>query len=409
MYKINALTVLTVFIFILIFTKKSKSQTVDLSSYSYLRLFENEIKCSESNLKFKNFAKNISDDSLKSKTVNILQIGDSHIQADMFSAKLRLLFSKSLLHVAGRGLVFPYTLAKTNNPTDYEVTYTGNWESCRSLEKDKKCNLGISGISATTFSENSTITMCYKNFDSICSNLKTIKILHEIGEKEFIPKINNQLANEFVKVSENLAYSSFNINNTDPFTITFIKTSEKQTKFTLNNFYLETENTGLVYNSVGINGADLNSYLNCNLLKSQLKFLNPELIIISLGTNDAYHEKFDPNAFNQSYTMLITNLIETCPESAIILTTPGDSYRNRKYLNINYEKTREIIIKLAEKYNLGVWDFYTIMGGLNSIYLWHKSNLCFDDYLHFNKVGYELQALLFHKALLDLISKNQNN
>ncbi|OFX16519.1 MAG: hypothetical protein A2033_05525 [Bacteroidetes bacterium GWA2_31_9] len=390
------------------FSLNANSQKVDLSSYSYLRLFENEIICPESNVKFRNFAKNISEDSLKTKTVNILQIGDSHIQADMFSAKLRFLFSKSLLHIAGRGLVFPYTLAKTNNPTDYDVTYTGNWESCRSLEKDKKCNLGISGISATTFSENSSITMCYKNFDSICSNLKTIKILHEIGEKEFIPKINNQFANEFVKVSENLAYSSFNINNTDPFTITFIKTSEKQTKFTLNNFYLETENTGLVYNSVGINGADVNSYLNCNLLKSQLDFLNPELIIISLGTNDAYPEKFDANVFTQSYTTLINNLLETCPESAIILTTPGDSYRNRKYLNINYEKSREIIIKLAEKYNLGVWDFYTIMGGLNSIYLWHKSNLCFDDYLHFNKVGYELQALLFHKALLDLISKNQN-
>ena len=37
------------------FSLNANSQKVDLSSYSYLRLFENEIICPESNVKFRNF------------------------------------------------------------------------------------------------------------------------------------------------------------------------------------------------------------------------------------------------------------------------------------------------------------------------------------------------------------------
>ena len=62
----------------------------------------------------------------KSKTdkqgvINIVHIGDSHIQADYFSGMLRMCLQKQFGN-AGRGLIFPYKVAKTNEPYNYLTT-----------------------------------------------------------------------------------------------------------------------------------------------------------------------------------------------------------------------------------------------------------------------------------------------
>ncbi|MFN3640207.1 MAG: peptidoglycan-binding protein, partial [Flavobacterium sp.] len=49
--------------------------------------------------------------------VSIVHIGDSHIQADIFSGRMRKLFQNTFGH-AGRGLVFPHNLAKSNGASD---------------------------------------------------------------------------------------------------------------------------------------------------------------------------------------------------------------------------------------------------------------------------------------------------
>jgi len=54
---------------------------------------------------------------------------------------------------------------------------------------------------------------------------------------------------------------------------------------------------------------------------------------------------------------------------------------------------------MAKKYNAGVWDMYSVMGGLNSIVLWQKNNLAQRDRIHFTREGYLLIADLFFTAL----------
>ncbi len=59
--------------------------------------------------------------------VSILQIGDSHIQPGYFSGTAR----SALQHYfgnAGRGLVFPWRLARTNQPDDIRITSTSLWQ-----------------------------------------------------------------------------------------------------------------------------------------------------------------------------------------------------------------------------------------------------------------------------------------
>jgi hypothetical protein len=88
------------------------------------------------------------------------------------------------------------------------------------------------------------------------------------------------------------------------------------------------------------------------------------------------------------------------PDAAILLTVPNDSYLQRRYLNRNTQKVRDVIMSLAGEWDCGVWDFYSIMGGLNSIWVWNRYGLARRDRIHFTRKGYILMGDLFFNAFL---------
>ena len=58
------------------------------------------------------------------------------------------------------------------------------------------------------------------------------------------------------------------------------------------------------------------------------------------------------------------------------------------------------IMKLSGKYGCAVWDFYSVMGGLNSVSLWYKEDLVKNDKIHFTREGYILKADLLFNAIM---------
>ena len=71
--------------------------------------------------------------------INILHIGGSHVQADIFSHTVRCrIDSLNGEFKPSRGVLFPYQVAKTNNPSNYKVTYAGEWKSSRNIKRDRE-------------------------------------------------------------------------------------------------------------------------------------------------------------------------------------------------------------------------------------------------------------------------------
>jgi lysophospholipase L1-like esterase len=128
--------------------------------------------------------------------------------------------------------------------------------------------------------------------------------------------------------------------------------------------------------------------------------LDPDWIILSIGTNDANSRYFKPEEYRQNYDSLISVITEAVPDAAILITVPNDSYLYRRYVNRNTDEVKKVIEQMAAKYNCGVWDFYTIMGGLNSINAWQQFNLAKRDGIHFTVNGYILIGDLFFDAFL---------
>jgi lysophospholipase L1-like esterase len=170
--------------------------------------------------------------------------------------------------------------------------------------------------------------------------------------------------------------------------------------FTFYGANLETDDPGIVYHSIGINGASIPSFLRCQLFEEQMRVVKPDLVVLSLGTNDAYGKNFDPKVYYNNYDTLIQRIVSANPEVAIMITVPNDDYLYKRYPNKFTAEQEKVIYELAKKWNLGVWDLYKIMGGYNSSQTWYEYNLMKYDRIHFTKNGYILKGDLFFNAIL---------
>ncbi|MBN1413773.1 MAG: hypothetical protein JW973_01630 [Bacteroidales bacterium] len=61
---------------------------------------------------------------------------------------------------------------------------------------------------------------------------------------------------------------------------------------------------------------------------------------------------------------------------------------------------KDEITRLAGRFNCGIWDFYTKMGGLNSVSTWYSHGLMKHDKVHFTKEGYMLKDNLLFEAFI---------
>ena len=109
----------------------------------------------------------------QNKKINIIHIGDSHIQADLMTAKVR----RNLQNVfgnAGRGFVFPHNLARTNGSWDVKFSSNANWNNYKIVSPISDNKVGLSAIVLSTKSDNFSIEF---NAKDVYNFFKTIKII----------------------------------------------------------------------------------------------------------------------------------------------------------------------------------------------------------------------------------------
>jgi lysophospholipase L1-like esterase len=181
-----------------------------------------------------------------------------------------------------------------------------------------------------------------------------------------------------------------------------IEKRDSSSLFNLLGIYFENTNKkGITYSSLGVGGSSLYSITNNNsLLLNDINIYQPDLIILSFGSNDAYNKTFDSIKYKSKLEFFIDSIVKKQPNVSILLTAPPDS-RSKNREPVSIEKIQEVFSKIAENHpNVAYWDLRTIMGGRNSIMEWLKLNLAATDKLHYTKAGYETQAQLLMKALL---------
>jgi lysophospholipase L1-like esterase len=170
--------------------------------------------------------------------------------------------------------------------------------------------------------------------------------------------------------------------------------------FNLYGISLDNNDPGVVYTSIGVNGASTKSYLRAKLFTKHLKAIHPDLVIFCIGINDAYDPSFDPLVYESNYDTLVDWIRSVNPNAAFLFVTNNDSYYKKRTPNKRVFAARDAMIRLAKKYNSGMWDMFNVMGGLGSCTKWIKNGYAKKDRIHLTKKGYHLMGDLMFSALM---------
>jgi lysophospholipase L1-like esterase len=162
---------------------------------------------------------------------------------------------------------------------------------------------------------------------------------------------------------------------------------------------LENNNSGVIYHSIGVNGAKTSDYNKFRLFNEQLPVLNPDLVIISLGTNESFDKQSGEQYF-ANLNQMIQGIKDKNPQACVLVMTPPPSVLHRKYKNTFIEKYAELIEENANVKNYAVWDLLQVFGGNKSIKRNAAKGYMARDKVHYSKAGYEKQGELFFEAFL---------
>jgi lysophospholipase L1-like esterase len=295
------------------------------------------------------------------------------------------------------------------------------WQSERVVDRNKSAVLGPGAIAIISRNDAPTLSFSGKTEGAMDNNFRKVKLFYDAGDT------NNKIITPDAEVtvtpvpfpgSPTLSMATLDfLQTSQSFQVRWEGTGTGQFRFY--GAVMENGRNGILYHSVGINGAMFQHYNdNNNILLAQMAVLKPQLVIISLGTNEAYG-RLDPLAFRDEIDKTVQLIREQDSSVNILLTTPPDCMRTvrkatRKkvgkkyrtvYHTVHYANPYIIMVTqqimgYARQHGLACWNFNAVNKAQKSRF----AGAWAPDHIHFNARGYQLQGQLLYDALKESYS-----
>lgn len=346
-----------------------------------------------------------------SGNASIVHIGDSHLQSGHVATEVRnnLQFDYGN---AGRGLIAPLKMTKTNQPADYEFSSTQSWSAIKLMSHRWQNTMGFTGTSISPANKNSNFFVATSERDDY-NPFSAITIFH--GGQFFVTSItdtNGALIPFLSMPSRDYTHITLTKDVTSA-RINF----ESAGDLTVYGVSLSGNRPGIFFHSIGNNGASFSTYNKIGTVGPGIAPLQPDLVIISLGTNEAFGKE-SKRAIQSSIDALVTNIRSANPHVTFLLVTPMEcqksqytkvktrkgrrtSYKSSRSFVINSEivNVRDAIIDYGKEHQIAVYDWYAVAGGKNISTKWIENGYFSSDRIHLSYKGYRLQGFLLYQAL----------
>lgn len=355
--------------------------------------------------------------------VSVVHIGDSHVQADISTGTTRELLQYDFGN-AGRGLVTPLKISGTNQPNDYVFQSHNSWNPVKLMSAKWNQTVGFTGASIHPMTSSSEITIGtsqrddYNPFSSLTlfhnGSLTIRKVTTPEGKELEFRSIPSHDYTQIV-----LPSPQANVR------IDFASSGD----LTLYGALLSGDRPGLFYHAIGNNGAAYETYNRIGNVGAGIVPLSPNLIIISLGTNEAFG-KLNTATFKSSIDRLVKNIQSANPNATLLLTTPMECQKSvaktkkvriknkkgryqtvnrttRSYsVNTNISPLRNVILEYGRENGIAVYDWYEVAGGNGASTSWINNNLFAKDRVHHTAKGYTIEGRLLYDAIMDALRQN---
>jgi lysophospholipase L1-like esterase len=321
-------------------------------------------------------------------TVRVLQWGDSHTAADMFTGEARRVFQGQFgdggigYSYAGHPFAGYRIIGSTRSQSPGWKTQGNHF-----LQLGDGA-LGMGGISITADRPGEWVTL-----DAACSTLE-LQYLEQPGGGSLRFTDNDGEPAEIQTDGPQIGPGTFHY-NCPAGDHHFKLATEDGAPVTLLG-WVATQ-PGATWESIGINGAEAPLILKWNqdLFSQYLKDNSPALIVLAYGTNEAASADWDEDSYRRAFASIIDTIHKYVPESSILVVGPADRFVMRHHAWHAFDGTQKIIAaqqSVCRTEGCAYWNWSDRMGGFGSMQEWAFAGWAQPDHTHFTGDGYRALA-----------------
>jgi len=362
----------------------------------------------------------------RTEPVTILHLGDQHIAADRITAELRTQL-QARFGDAGRGLMAPgvFRIAGAR------IERAGDWHVASSAAGDNG-PFGLTGVRLTG-RENARLKLAMPEnpFDwaeiTFATGPGAGRAYVAVDDRGDVVSTRTAAPTwQRIKINASGSWLTVRADGEEPVRLLSLR--------------LVRDAPGVRYINLGVPGATLltTEAWTEDFVSADLEHISPDLIVVGYGTNAAFEDSLDENAYAEAADALLQRLRRAAPDASLIVMGPPDlarfpDYARRDNTNAcraltaeereNYtalvrERSRRLArwhppvklravrraLQFAARRNGGFfWDWSKAMGGPCSIHTWvhAKPRLASGDHRHFTAAGARKSARMLFRTLMN--------
>ena len=338
-------------------------------------------------------------------TVRVLQFGDSHTAADMFTGEARRVLQRQF----GNGSVgFSYA----GHPfAGYRIlgsqrSQSGGWQTLGTHFSDLGDTLlGMDGVAITTSRPGEFVTL-----DAPCTSLQ-LDFLKQPGGGGLKITDNDTVIADLPTDASAPTPGTFSYTcpeSADEDDHHFVVTTESNAPVRL--FGLTTLEPGATWESIGINGAVAPLILRWNqtLFTTYLRQTDANLVVLAYGTNEAA-ARSDPETYAASFASIVDKIHAQLPNASVLVLGPTDRATAARVGRHSrgfapFPGTAPILDAqraVCRTHDCAFWNQQQRMGGFGSMQRWVYAGWAQPDHTHLTGEGYRALA---DALMADLLS-----
>jgi len=166
---------------------------------------------------------------------------------------------------------------------------------------------------------------------------------------------------------------------------------------------------GVVYNSLGLNGASvtaLGRQMNEAHWTAELQHAKPDLVIINYGTNESVYAAYVDSSYERELRLAIGRLKRALPDSSIMIMSPMDRGKRDDSGEIVTVPALDRLIniqqRVAAETKCAFFNTFQAMGGPGTMGRWYQAEprLVGADFIHPMPAGARIVGNLLYKSLM---------
>lgn len=326
--------------------------------------------------------------------VNIVQLGDSHTAADLFTGELRRLL-QAKYGDGGIGFVAATPVPGTRYDNVILNTASRQWAlvSARNQHSEQ---FPLGGYLALPLTATPSVRLQARESSAQRYRIST---LYQAQQNSSLAQHDslNQRGSVMLAASGGQWRFSPVINNV---VLPVDMTLTAQPGTVLGGWYIQGQkNAGVTLSALGINGARLDVQDKWQAgWQDNLKALRPDLVMLAYGTNEAFDNTLDVAQYQAHLSRTVTQLRQQLPRAVIVLIGPPDSIKQRGAKGCAARRPQmlpqvvQIQKQVAQQARVLFWDWQAFMGGECAIVGWQAQGLARADLVHLTAEGYRRSA-----------------